>query len=70
MQTGWKHINNKWYYFNNSGYGVKGWLKLGNTWYYLDENYQMKTGWLKLGNTWYYLQPSGAMGKRQIIKHL
>ncbi|MHB0803355.1 hypothetical protein PVK73_28835 [Bacillus thuringiensis] len=35
MATGWKKIDNKWYYFNNDGLQVKGTLKqIDGKWYY------------------------------------
>ena len=62
MQTGWKHLGNKWYYLRSSGTMATGWYQEGSTWYYLDEpNGDMKTGWQCLGNKWYYLRSSGAM---------
>lgn len=62
MQTGWKHLGNKWYYLRSSGTMATGWYQEGSTWYYLDEpNGDMKTGWQYLGNKWYYLRSSGAM---------
>ena len=62
MQTGWKHLGNKWYYLRSSGTMATGWYQEGSTWYYLDEpNGDMKTGWQYLGNKWYYLRSLGAM---------
>ncbi len=59
--TGWKKIDNFWYYFNSDGKMQTGWLKDGSSWYYLKSNGAMATGWLKDGGKWYYLDSSGAM---------
>ena len=32
---GWKEINEKWYYFDCTGYMKTGWMQDGNKWYYL-----------------------------------
>ena len=62
MQTGWKQLGNKWYYFRSSGAMATGWYQEGSTWYYLDQsNGDLKIGWQNLGNKWYYLRSSGAM---------
>ena len=34
MQTAWKQIDGKWYYFNAGGDMKTGWLQQGSTWYY------------------------------------
>ncbi|MEG1781448.1 MAG: hypothetical protein RR242_09095 [Clostridium sp.] len=31
----WEFINNKWYFFNETGYMAKGWVLWKNLWYYL-----------------------------------
>ncbi|EJR90575.1 hypothetical protein IKG_05935, partial [Bacillus cereus VD200] len=37
--TGWKQINDKWYYFDNNGAMVTGsWQQKDNKWYYLGKN--------------------------------
>lgn len=60
--TGWKYINNKWYYMNESGIMAKGWVKSNDIWYYLNDNGSMATGWIKYNDgNWYYLNESGAM---------
>jgi hypothetical protein len=35
LTTGWKLINNKWYFMNNDGIMQTGWVKTNGTWYYL-----------------------------------
>lgn len=34
----WEFINNKWYYFNGSGYMVTGWVQTKGKWYYCDRS--------------------------------
>lgn len=41
--TGWRKINNIWYYFDNTGYMKTGWLQDSGKWYYLDSNGEMAT---------------------------
>ncbi len=36
--TGWRNINNKWYYFGSDGYMEIGWILDGSRWYYLNES--------------------------------
>lgn len=59
--TGWRSIDNTWYYFGSDGYMKTGWANDGGTWYYMQPSGAMKTGWVNDGGTWYYLQASGAM---------
>ncbi|MGL5634727.1 MAG: peptidoglycan-binding protein [Sarcina sp.] len=59
--TGWKKINNEWYYINSDGSYAKGWLNLNGTWYYMNENGVMQIGWVKSKDVWYYLNQDGAM---------
>lgn len=59
--SGWKKIDNKWYYFQ-SGLVVTGWLNLSGKWYYLDSgNGTMKTGWYLVNNIWYFSDGNGIM---------
>jgi len=41
--TGWKNIDNNWYYFDNNGYMKKGWISDNGIWYYLYDNGQRAT---------------------------
>nr|WP_312292604.1 stalk domain-containing protein [Clostridium chromiireducens] len=41
LTTGWKLINNKWYFMNNSGIMQRGWVKSNGSWYYLLNNGEM-----------------------------
>lgn len=59
--TGWKNINNLWYYFNDDGIMHTGWLKDNNKWYKLSENGNMLTGWIQDNGKWYYASPSGEL---------
>ena len=34
MATGWKQIDEIWYYFNSSGAMVTGWKEIGGDFYY------------------------------------
>ncbi|MZK60446.1 Ig-like domain-containing protein [Clostridium beijerinckii] len=67
--TGWKQVDNKWYFFNNNtGAMVTGWYKSESgdwsydgqdtvgQWFHLDADGKMTTGWLKdTDGNWYYL---------------
>lgn len=61
--TGWKNIDNSWYYFNTNGLMNTGWLKDNDEkWYYLASSGAMQIGWFKDNdNKWYHLSRSGAM---------
>ena len=39
--TGWKLINNKWYFMNNNGIMQRGWVESKGSWYYLLNNGEM-----------------------------
>ena len=41
MTTGWKLINNKWYFMNNNGIMQRGWIQANGNWYYLLNNGEM-----------------------------
>ena len=41
LQTGWKLINNKWYFMSNNGIMQRGWVKTDDIWYYLLNNGEM-----------------------------
>ena len=57
----WEKINNKWYYFDGSGWMQQGWLTYNGRRYYLDSNGAMHTGWKKLNGKWYFFDSNGAM---------
>lgn len=59
--TGWKQINNVWYYFDDSGYMKTGWILNAGKWYYTDSAGAMQTGIIEIGDKTYYLNDSGAM---------
>ena len=68
--TGWLHLDDKWYYFDETGKMLKeDWYQIANAprtdqyWYYFDENGVMLRGWQKLDDKWYYLNDSGRMLK-------
>lgn len=44
LTTGWKLINNKWYFMNNDGIMQKGWVQTNGNWYYLLNNGEMAVG--------------------------
>ncbi|EKQ54558.1 MULTISPECIES: stalk domain-containing protein [unclassified Clostridium] len=41
LTTGWKLINDKWYFMNNNGIMQRGWVKASGNWYYLLSNGEM-----------------------------
>ena len=59
--TGWKNIDDKWYYFDEKGIMQTGWQKINEIWYYFASSGYMKTGWIVVGDSWYYLNESGEM---------
>lgn len=59
--TGWKFIDQNWYYFGGNGKMVTGWQNIEGKWYYFNRNGAMQTGWSKVDGKWYYLNGSGEM---------
>ena len=63
--SGWRYINNNWYYVGVDGDYLTGWNQL--VWgddldcYYFDEEGRMLTGWLNQDNDRYYLKSDGKM---------
>lgn len=58
MNTGWKLLSDKWYYFNASGSMNTGWLSENGARYYLNSDGSMSTGWQELNGQYYYLETS------------
>lgn len=59
--TGWKEIDEKWYYFNTDGIMKTGWLSDNGKWYNLSNSGEMTIGWKKVGEKWYHFNNDGAM---------
>lgn len=59
--TGWKKLNNYWYYFDAYGTMKTGWVKYNGQWYYMLEDGRMKTGWVSYKGDWYYTRADGTM---------
>lgn len=75
MATGWKLINNRWYYFNpyegsKQGAMAVGWIHdpVSDTWYYTNQNGVMVTGWRKINGYWYYFdeRPDHVLGQMAV----
>ena len=62
--NGWRHISNKWYYFDDDGAMCSaGWRMVDGKWYYFDHDGSMVTGWKMVANKWYFFNPDGVMGQ-------
>lgn len=61
MVTGWKYIDNKWYYFASDGKMQYGWRDIDGYRYYLGPSGAMLTGWQYLGSYCYYFNTQGHM---------
>ena len=61
MQTGWKQLGGKWYYYASSGAMQTGWQQIEGIWYFFENSGAMAKGWKQTGGSWYYLSASGAM---------
>ncbi|MCE5221747.1 MAG: CHAP domain-containing protein [Clostridium sp.] len=59
--TGWKQINEKWYYFNEDGVMRIGWLNYNGKWYNLSNGGTMEIGWKQIDGKWYYFSADGIM---------
>ncbi|WP_297426170.1 CHAP domain-containing protein [Clostridium sp.] len=59
--TGWKSIDNKWYYFDTDGVMSIGWINYNGDWYYLSDSGEMSVGWKNIDGKWYYLNEDGKM---------
>ncbi len=65
--TGWKQINQKWYYFNSKGIMQTGWITVGSKTYFLKSDGSRQTGWLKSNGKFYYLNKNGVMQKNKWV---
>jgi uncharacterized protein YjdB len=63
--TGWKKIDNNWYYYDENSNMVTGWKKVDNYWYYLRKTTNdiskgpkgsMVTGYHKIEDDYFYLR--------------
>lgn len=53
----WEKINNKWYFFNKTGYMETGWVLWNGKWYYLKTDGDMaENEWVFYKNQWYFLK--------------
>lgn len=59
--TGWKEIDEKWYYFNEDGIMSTGWLYYNGKWYNLSSSGAMETGWKEVDKKWYHFNEDGIM---------
>ena len=63
MQTGWKQINDKWYYLNPNQGGPEGamisncWLTISGKTYFINQSGVMMEGWYQVSGKWYYFYP-------------
>lgn len=77
----WIKLNEKWYYFNESGHMQTGKITIDGATYYLggEKDGSMKTGWVKLednsstpgaSESWYYFNSDGKMVETQYDKKI
>lgn len=69
MVTGWKLIDDKWYFFDSSGYMKKNaWANINGLWYFFDSEGKMVTGWVETPSATFYFADDGHMvtGWKQI----
>jgi hypothetical protein len=59
--TGWKEIDEKWYYFNEDGIMNTGWLNYNGKWYNLSSSGAMEIGWKEVNKKWYHFNSDGIM---------
>ena len=66
MATGWKKINNEWYYFKQDGEMVTGWVKYYDKWYYLNTNngFMESNAFVKGAKGWYYMKEDGTLDEK------
>jgi sialidase-1 len=80
MATGWRYLNNHWYYFNTEegstqGAMVTGWIRDSNynSTFYTNQIGIMVIGWHKIDASWYYFNPGpdavvGQMAVSRVIE--
>lgn len=56
--TGWRNVNNVWYYFDSNGYMKTGWQNVNGKWYYFYQSGSMACNVTIDGK--YYLDSTGA----------
>lgn len=62
--TGWKYINDKWYYFEPSGVMATGWQHIDGKWYYLQPVSDIEPGYKEVNGLIgkpYYVDRPGVM---------
>ncbi|WP_313346149.1 glucan-binding protein [Lacrimispora sp.] len=71
MVTGWKYLNNHWYFFNKGKGKQEGSMVIGwvydpdyNGWFYTNEYGILSTGWHRISGSWYYFNQNqdGVLG--------
>ena len=69
--TGWKKINNKWYWFNDwDGFMATGHQEIDDKEYYFSDSGEMLTGWIKTDDDeWLYAGSDGSLIKYQWLKY-
>lgn len=63
VATGWRNIDNAWYYFDASGAMVTGWNRDAVDWFYMGSNGQMITGWRNRDGNKHFFTEDGAMAR-------
>ena len=58
---GWQKIDDKWYFYNESGHFQTGWLEDGGKWYYLEPTGEMSIGWKTIKGKTYFFNEKGDM---------
>ncbi len=61
MATGWQFINDKWYFFENTGEMKTSWIKYFDKWYYCEEanGDMISRECRKINSDWYYFNEEG-----------
>ena len=63
VKTGWKKIDDKWYYYDSNSVLQKSkWINTNSKWYYVGKTGEMQTSkWINAKNKWYYVGKTGEM---------